>query len=197
MFTKAGTIPSPSVSTKEVEIPRSAPHLMNLACQVKHNLQFQHAWNQLTTQMQSPLTQNPLIRPLIVGLPPKRIYIHPDEQIEILKYDGTSNEVMDGAHELDKDIVKMSGQPEMEWVLPTHVEENWSLQSLARVFDAISTMPPNTDSNALHDENTERQVGWQWRGEHRQKRLLMATVHDDSTIVYYIVHDGIVKPRQN
>ncbi|CCU81819.1 tRNA splicing endonuclease [Blumeria hordei DH14] len=197
MSTKTATTPSLPVSTKEVEIPQLPPHLMNLACQVKHNLQFQHTWNQLTIQTQSPLTQHPFIRPLVAGLPPKRIYIHPDEQTELLKYDSTSNEVIDEAQEFDKDIVKMSGQPEMEWVLPTHVEENWSLRSLAHVFDAISTMPPNIDSNALKDGIAERQVGWQWRGEHRQKRLLMATVHDDSTIVYYIVHDGIVKPRQN
>ena len=175
MSTETATIPSLSVSAKDVEISQSQPHLMNLACQVKHNLQFQHTWNKLTIQIQSPLTQQPLIRPLVAGLPPKRIYIHPDEQIELLKYDGASNEVMDGAHEIDKDIVKMSGQPEMEWVLPTHVEENWSLRSLARVFDAISTMPPNTENNALKDGIVERQVGWQWRGEHRQKRLLMTT----------------------
>ena len=29
------------------------------------------------------------------------------------------------------------------------------------------------------------------------KRALLATLDDDSTVVYYIVHDGIVKPRQN
>jgi len=26
---------------------------------------------------------------------------------------------------------------------------------------------------------------------------LLATLTDDSTVVYYIMHDGIVKPRQN
>ena len=29
------------------------------------------------------------------------------------------------------------------------------------------------------------------------KRVLLATVDNDSTVVYYIIHDGIVKPRQN
>lgn len=29
------------------------------------------------------------------------------------------------------------------------------------------------------------------------KRVLLATVEEDSTVVYYVVHDGIVKPRQN
>ena len=41
------------------------------------------------------------------------------------------------------------------------------------------------------------QVGKNWRGDERQKRVLLATLHDDSTVVYYIMHDGIVKPRQN
>jgi len=40
-------------------------------------------------------------------------------------------------------------------------------------------------------------VGHQWQGDSRQKRLLLATLQDDSTVVYYIIHDGIVKPRQN
>jgi tRNA-splicing endonuclease subunit Sen15, fungi type len=29
------------------------------------------------------------------------------------------------------------------------------------------------------------------------KRVVMAILDDDSTVVYYIVHDGVVKPRQN
>ncbi len=35
------------------------------------------------------------------------------------------------------------------------------------------------------------------KGRRDLKRVLLATVGDDSTVVYYIVHDGIVKPRQN
>ncbi|KHJ32200.1 putative trna splicing endonuclease [Erysiphe necator] len=151
----------------------------NLARQIRHNLEFQHAWCQLIIHEQSPITQNKLPRPMIAGLPPKRLYIHPDEQIEILKH---------GKEEI-------SGHPEMEWVLPTHVTENWSLQALAEIFDAVGTVPPL--SPPLLNEPKDKDVGWQWRGIHRQKRLLLATLHDDSTVVYYIVHDGIVKPRQN
>lgn len=29
------------------------------------------------------------------------------------------------------------------------------------------------------------------------KRVLLGTIGDDSTIVYYLVHEGVVKPRQN
>jgi tRNA-splicing endonuclease subunit Sen15 len=85
--------------------------------------------------------------------------------------------------------------PEREWVLPTHLEEKWSLAKFAAIFDALDTVPPN-GRETLAGEEAEI-VGHQWQGKHRQKRLLLATLHDDSTVVYYIIHDGIVKPRQN
>lgn len=31
----------------------------------------------------------------------------------------------------------------------------------------------------------------------RPKRITMAMVNDDGTVLYYFVHDGVVKPRQN
>lgn len=80
------------------------------------------------------------------------------------------------------------------------------------MFDAIGIVPggkggaadEDEDEDEDADEDEEEQVervgskvGMQWRGEKRQKRVLLATLHDDSTVVYYIMHDGIVKPRQN
>lgn len=60
-------------------------------------------------------------------------------------------------------------------------------------------MPPGSGAEGREDsqEDGEEIVGGKWQGENRQKRILLATLHDDSTIVYYIMHDGIVKPRQN
>lgn len=114
--------------------------------------------------------------------------MHPDDQVEELK-----RGVKDG-----------EGKVEREWVLPTHLKEKWSLKSFAEVFDAIEEEPPtdveeqsevdgsnmDVDKGNVTDlrKSTERRGG---------KRLLLATVGDDSTVVYYIVHDGIVKPRQN
>lgn len=80
-------------------------------------------------------------------------------------------------------------------MLPSQIQENWSLAKFAGVFDALSTVPPGGDE--VKEEEAEKSVGWKWQGENRQKRLLLGTVHDDSTVVYYIMHDGIVKPRQN
>lgn len=108
--------------------------------------------------------------------------MHPDEQAEILKAE----------HDSGTGFVQY---PEREWILPTHVAEKWSLEKFAAVFDAIDTVP--SVEGTPDDPIQQIEVGQKWRGKDRQKRLLLATLHDDSTVVYYIMHDGIVKPRQN
>lgn len=101
--------------------------------------------------------------------------MHPDQQIEELKA-GVKDEEVD---------------VEREWVLPTHLVEKWSLRRFAEVFDAVGEEPPE-------DERGQDDDAGQVKGKRRGgKRVLLATLGDDSTVVYYIVHDGIVKPRQN
>jgi tRNA-splicing endonuclease subunit Sen15 len=163
-----------------------SPHpvyLHNLALSITHNLQYHHDWTSVSVHTHSSLTNSPLPRPVISGLPPKRAYIHPDEQAEILKVE----------HSTGKSIPQI---PEREWVLPTHLQEKWSLAKVAAVFDALDTVPPTGKEPSVAKESAEV-VGHQWQGKNRLKRLLLATLHDDSTVVYYIMHDGIVKPRQN
>jgi tRNA-splicing endonuclease subunit Sen15 len=84
-------------------------------------------------------------------------------------------------------------------VLPSHLREKWTLKRFGEVFDDI-TMVPTTGSGKLlfEDKDENEQVEADEENEWRTtKRLLLATLDDDSTVVYYIVHDGIVKPRQN
>lgn len=86
---------------------------------------------------------------------------------------------------------------EREWVLPTHLKEKWSLRRFAEVFDAVGKVPPDVEGEDEH-RGTEMGGGVKGVGSRRGgKRVLLAIVADDSTVVYYIVHDGIVKPRQN
>ena len=86
-------------------------------------------------------------------------------------------------------------RPEKEWVLPTHLREKWTLSRFAEVFDAIPTDPNDqVQGEPGASDRVDAVVLNKWRAT---KRLLLATVDDDGTIVYYIVHDGIVKPRQN
>ncbi|KAK5130617.1 hypothetical protein LTR08_001876 [Meristemomyces frigidus] len=175
----------------------------NLALQVAHNLRFQHNWSDIRVHHRASErpSAHALPRPLITGLPPQRLYVHPDEQIEALNKQRN---------------VGKAGWPEMgaerEWVLPTHLRESWTLRRFAEVFDALSTVPSPENGGALFNEADRMVVdGQEAEGEHgadgqqtpnpwrttQPKRLLLATLEDDSTIVYYVIHDGIVKPRQN
>ncbi|KAF2734850.1 hypothetical protein EJ04DRAFT_534582 [Polyplosphaeria fusca] len=165
------------------------PSLQSLALQVHHNLQYQHSWSALRVHSHSPLTNELLPRPLISGLPTKRLYVHPDEQIELLKQadrrrkaedkDGGGNNVLD-----------IRTEPEREWLLPTRLGEEWTLHRLSDVFDTISLVPPSAEPE---DSASDRPAN-PWR---TTKRVVLATVSPDSTVVYYIVQDELVKPRQN
>lgn len=170
-------------SNQSIDSPHP-PYLQHLAAQILHDLQYQHDWSALTIHTHSLLTSQPLLRPIISGRPPRRAYIHPDEQIETLKAEHATGK-------------KLESPPEMEWVLPTHLQERMSLSKFAAVFDALPVVPPAEEVEQAGGSAEAENVGAKWQGHNRQKRLLLATLHDDSTVTYYIMHDGIVKPRQN
>lgn len=136
----------------------------HLAQFVLDNLQHQQDWTGLQVHTHSPKDGSLLPQPLISGLPPRRLYLHPDDQIALLK-----------TH--DKADEPLPDSPEIEWVLATHITDKWTLRSFANIFESITTSQQHSES--------------------RPKRLLLCIVHDDSTIVFYLMHDGIVKPRQN
>jgi len=109
--------------------------------------------------------------------------VHPDEQVEILK----------AGMRLEFTLFSRLSE---NGFLPTHLSEKWNLKAFAELFDAIDTLPP-ADEADVKDNDDQNQVGKEWRGNERQNECFLATLHDDSTVVYYIMHDGIVKPRQN
>ncbi|CAK4031507.1 tRNA-splicing endonuclease subunit tsp-1 [Lecanosticta acicola] len=167
--------------------PKSSQHptdLHHLALQIAHNLHYQHLWTSVRIHRSAT---HP--RPLLSGVPPSRLYIHPDEQIQLLQQ--------------QKDHGK-TGMPQLEaqreWVLPSHLREKWSLRRLGEVFDSIGHAPRDGEGDEVLEGEGKGKGGSgelsRWRLE-MPKRLLLATLDDDSTVVYYIVHDGIVKPRQN
>jgi len=178
-------------------------HLQALAVQIKHNLQHQHLWTDLEIHHHDPATRTLLPRPLISGRPPTRLYIHPDEQMALLQAQKKKGGV--GLGEVES---------EREWVLPSHIREKWSLRRFGEVFDVIGVVPPGysgredrregegevgggaqegTEDEQDEEDEDEDEIN-PWR---KTKRVVLATLDDDSTVVYYIVHNGIVKPRQN
>lgn len=180
------TIPTSSPQLKPSPLTTlisSDPAISPLTHLVSHNLQHQHSWTSLSPHA-PPTPHYP--HTLLSGLPPARIYIHPDEQIYML----------------ENKIKEADIEAEREWVVPTWVgEKDWTLKRLAGIFDGL---PENKDKsevkNGTDGVNGPRNVEGEARGGRKVwsgKKLLLAVADTDSTVVYYIVHDGIVKPRQN
>ncbi|KAF2198138.1 hypothetical protein GQ43DRAFT_175103 [Delitschia confertaspora ATCC 74209] len=162
--------------------------LLTLAFQIQHNLQYQHSWTALRLHTHSPITNKPLPRPLLSGLPAQRLYVHPEEQIHLLKEAEKRRKAASKDGEDDAGL-DFKPEPEREWILPTRLSEKWTLNRLSEVFNGIDMVPAAPESA---DEGETKVNKWR-----TTKRLVLATVDADSTVVYYIVHDGVVKPRQN
>ena len=65
--------------------------------------------------------------------------------------------------------------------------------------DGENSTRDGADKDNIHIKSEKKDPGREgskWSGK-EIKRVLLAAVDDDSTVVYYIVHDGLVKPRQN
>ena len=215
MTTSSTPGPRPSALTTYIKssLPADLTHARHyhyLAAQILHNLQHQHDWtslrihthctslasqpSSLSDVSHSPSESCLLPRPIISGLPPRSLYTHPDDQVSMLK-----------AGVKEKDV-----RVEREWVLPMHLREKWSLKGFGEVFDGIGLNEPDPEDRGLqakakdgaegHGSDKGKEKGKSqedWQTERRAQRVLLATLCDDSTVVYYIVHDGIVKPRQN
>jgi hypothetical protein len=90
-----------------------------------------------------------------------------------------------------------------EIVLPTHIREKWTLRELARVFERLPSdslslySSPEATAPTASTPKPELLQETQNRPRKDARRILLAILNDDSTVVYYFVHEGLVKPRQN
>ncbi|CAK7264526.1 hypothetical protein SEPCBS57363_001117 [Sporothrix epigloea] len=155
----------------------------DLVSVVYNNLVNQQDWTQMRIH---GVGDNPCPRMLLSGLPPRRLYIHPDEQIEVLRAERALGNGQ-----------RIAQPPEREWIMPMHLVETPTVSLLAAVFDSISAVPPSDETEECDDDDSTAEEWKAWRSSRRDKRLLLAVVQDDSSVTYYFMHDGIVKPRQN
>lgn len=72
-----------------------------------------------------------------------------------------------------------------EWVLPVNTLQQWSIREWAEVFSGIDE---KLHTDARNDDSKPVQ---------NVKRVVMAAVTNDGTVVYYFVNRGITKPRKN
>ncbi|KAJ5748392.1 uncharacterized protein N7511_010088 [Penicillium nucicola] len=203
----ATTRPEPSAlsaltSSATTKTPETAT-----STQVLHNLQHQHLWTSLLTHtIATPPSTKSQSQPqsqtitLVSGIPPHRVYTHPDEQLWMLE---------NGIREDDL-------RPERMFAIPTAHGQAWSLAAMAAVFDELpgvagSLVEYGRGEKKSGDEGDEMgrklaryyekreavRASKEWGSE----RLLLAMVDrgmgGDGTVAYYVVQEGEVKPRQN
>ncbi|KAJ5183443.1 hypothetical protein N7492_001059 [Penicillium capsulatum] len=178
--------------------------------QILHNLQHQHLWTSLqihdisvpASNTPDPTFLDPSVRDkgrtIISGVPPQRTYTHPDEQLFLL----------------DKGLREDDLRPERVFVIPTAQGQYWSLRRMAGVFDALPTIEVVDDQEAgsksenvdpekakkLEEYYARREKALETK-EWGSRRMLLAMVDKDmggdGTVVYYVVQEGEIKPRQN
>ncbi|ODM23847.1 hypothetical protein SI65_01437 [Aspergillus cristatus] len=209
--------PEPSALTTLISSAAISPttSLSAATLQVLHNLQHQHLWTSLQIHRlslpEAPSTSSDVSYAsstattafVISGVPPNRIYTHPDEQLFMLERGLRDNDI----------------DPERTFVLPTVEGQSWSLRKMAAVFDSLpqvdeglaSLAPeggregeesqPRDEKEAKIAEYLEYRKSARATKDWGGKRLLLSMVDrnmgGDGTVVYYVVQEGTVKPRQN
>ena len=198
-MTKNPSQPSPSALSGLLSSHNAKSEVTALPLEVLHNLQYQHSWRQLqlyvlTSDKPSPELMDidfsdkllPSHSPrsalsesiyLISGIPPRDGYLHPDFQARLIR------------QKIPEKAIKI----QREWVLPLSLGEKWTLKRLCRVFDALPTRPP------LETEHDGDGDASEWTDAKRVLMGMLSTngMGGDGTIVYYIIQEGEVKPRQN
>ncbi|EEH39354.1 hypothetical protein PAAG_08623 [Paracoccidioides lutzii Pb01] len=215
-----GTVTPPFPSAlSTLTHPTSQNPISSLTTQIQHNLQYQHRWTSL--RIHSPHTLSPSQNiTLISGLPPQTLYTHQDEQAYMLEHGINPDDV---PTEREWVIPTAQGQAwslrqlaECFDVIPLpdskHAEgvENVVGMTVEKGGDSRSNGISEVKSGEGKGMKTEkkskeeifaeyqrRKRGKEWGG----KRALLAMVDrgkgGDGTVVYYVVLEGSVKPRQN
>ncbi|GAD97779.1 conserved hypothetical protein [Paecilomyces variotii No. 5] len=191
--------PTPSALSSLISASGSSDPISALTTQIVHNLKHQHIWTSLQVhQLPGTTDQDASSIPLISGIPPNRLYTHPDEQLWMLENNLRDNDV----------------GPERFFVLPTTRGQMFTLRKLAAVFDSLPEVEDErpllsqvTDDQKTKDKAEKLRAYYERREQARKtqewggKRLLLAMVDrgvgGDGTVVYYVVQEGTVKPRQN
>jgi hypothetical protein len=196
MMTSTEGHPSPSAISNLISQNQAKTESTALPLEVVHKLQHQHGWRELRlhaiTQdrnaselvdlesanfsLQTPRSHHQERIHLISGLPPRHSYLHPDFQNQLIR----------------QSISEKSVVIQREWVLPVSLGEKWTLKKFCHVFDAL---PPRFKL----EPQPGSQLNTEWVDSKRVLMGMLSTngMGGDGTIVYYIMQEGDVKPRQN
>ena len=193
----ANTLPAPSAFTTLLTITSAKSPSDALPLEILRNLRHQHSWSDLhfhpspasgldlaaldtflistsSSTIPPPTLLCPAAVSLLSGIPPQPLYVHPDLQTHLISHN----------------LLPTSLAPQVEFVLPASLGGKWSLRKLAAVFDCLPPRHPIQGVGGYVHLDA--------------KRILLGMISregkgggGDGTVVYYLVQEGDVKPRQN
>lgn len=143
---------------------------MSLVELVELNLTYHLLWSEIDTVSIEFKTNDDKLHKigLIHGKPPKQLNPTIPYKKEDIETE-TETETDEEKNQDRKDDLK-------EWVLPILKSTQLTIEKIDLIFENIKSA---SDLNQ------------------RPKRILLGIIDDDSSIVYYTIHDGVTKPRQS
>lgn len=114
---------------------------------------------------------------------------------------------------LEKGLRDEDLKPERVFVIPTAQGQSWNLRRMAAVFDALSeievaaeqedTSDGDVDSEKAkklqeyYERREQASATQEWGGQRALLAMVDKGMGGEGTVVYYVVQEGEVKPRQN
>lgn len=87
-----------------------------------------------------------------------------------------------------------------EWVLPAMTNQDWSIAYWVQIFEEIDNLLAKASKHATQQrkvDETDLKESESKKSPKKAKRVIMACIDNDGTVVYYNVYRGIMPPRNN
>ena len=172
---------------------KQSPFETSILDQVRLNLIHYNYWNNVTVYKHDDLE-------FLSGYPPEPLI--PSDNINItpatpiLKSLNNPKQIeIDNKDDKIENINQLQLETDIEWIIPRRLIHH---QTQTQTQTQLQNQNQNQDQLKL----TVGEINHWFKIiktiiGYRPKRIIIAIINDDGTIVYYFIHDGITKPRQN
>lgn len=130
---------------------------------------------------------------LLTAVPPKRLFVE----------DRVPADYQEEKDDKEGEVKAVRGHLYKEFILPCITEQEWSIREWVEVFQQLDKVWERSMGKDGDDEDWEK-VGVvksdthaEFVPDYKPRRLIMACVTNDGTVVYYIINRDITPPRRN
>lgn len=130
---------------------------------------------------------------ILTAVPPKKLLV--EDPVPADYKEETDNE---------GNVKVAHGQLYKEFILPCITEQEWSIREWVEVFEELDKVWASGVESETDQEGWEKVGGGKsdsfsvtFVPDYKPRRLIMACVTNDGTVVYYIINRDITPPRRN